>query len=129
MPDWPEDEFVFVSAIEHYSYCPRQCALIHVEHVFDENLYTLRGHDAHERVHEGPPDDEDGKRVERGLPIWSARLGLDDVGFERLRKKTVAIIDPEKDSLRIYRLGARREECVESLGLDKYFDFDEPMVV
>ena len=32
-----------VSALEHWSYCPRQCALIHVEQTFDENLYTSVG--------------------------------------------------------------------------------------
>ena len=41
-----------LSALEHYSYCPRQCALIHVEQVWDENLYTMRGRDVHERVDE-----------------------------------------------------------------------------
>ena len=76
------------------------------------------------------------RRMAKALKNFGQRVqdsvfecSVDDVGFERLRKKTVAIIDPEKDSLRIYRLGARREECVESFGLDKYFDFDEPMVV
>ena len=39
-----------ISALEHWSYCPRQCALIHVERVWDENLYTLRGRRAHEKV-------------------------------------------------------------------------------
>ena len=43
---------VMVSALEHYSYCPRQCALIHLEHVWDENVYTMRGRDTHERVDE-----------------------------------------------------------------------------
>ena len=65
-----------VSALEHYSYCPRQCALIHVEHVFDENLYTLRGRRVHERVHEPDSALEDGTRVERELPTFSDRLGL-----------------------------------------------------
>jgi CRISPR-associated exonuclease Cas4 len=76
MPDYSESEIVLVSAIEHYSYCPRQCALIHVEKVFDENIITLRGRHAHERVDEEPSGDEDGVRVERGLPIWSDELGL-----------------------------------------------------
>lgn len=65
-----------VSALEHYSYCPRQCALIHVEQVFDENLYTLRGRRVHERADEPDSALEDGVRVERGLPLFSERLGL-----------------------------------------------------
>ena len=40
---WPEEDPVMISAIEHWSYCHRQCALIHVEQVYDENVFTLRG--------------------------------------------------------------------------------------
>ncbi|MDP2953203.1 MAG: Dna2/Cas4 domain-containing protein, partial [Chloroflexota bacterium] len=74
--EFQEEELVPVSALEHYSYCPRQCALIHREQTFDENLYTLRGEAAHERVDEGPTITEEGLRIERALPLWSARLGL-----------------------------------------------------
>ncbi|MHB8843726.1 MAG: CRISPR-associated protein Cas4 [Nitrospirota bacterium] len=65
-----------VSALEHYSYCPRQCALIHIEHVWDENVYTMRGRDTHERVDETSSRAEASVRVERALPIWSRRLNL-----------------------------------------------------
>ena len=73
---WGDEELVMISMIEHYSYCPRQCALIHLEDTFDENIYTIRGHLVHERVDE--PDSEiiDGVRIERALPIWSEMLGL-----------------------------------------------------
>ena len=65
-----------ISAIEHYSYCPRQCALIHVEQTFDENQFTIRGRIAHERVDEGGERATRGVRVVRALPLWSDRLGL-----------------------------------------------------
>jgi len=71
-----EIEPVMISALEHYSYCPRQCALIHIEQTFDENIYTLKGHMAHERVDQAIIRNEDDMRVERGLPLWSRRLGL-----------------------------------------------------
>ena len=76
LPDWAEDDLVMISALEHYSYCPRQCALIHVEQTFDENLYTLRGRAVHERVDEPVAEFREGVRVERALPLWSKRLGL-----------------------------------------------------
>ncbi len=62
-----------VSAVEHYSYCPRQCGLIHLESVFDENLYTLKGTRAHERADEPTRRNEGSINVLRGLPIWSDR--------------------------------------------------------
>jgi len=71
-----DDDLVMISALEHYSYCPRQCALIHVEQTFDENLYTLRGRAVHERVDEPVAEFQGGVRVERALPLWSKRLGL-----------------------------------------------------
>lgn len=67
---------MMISALQHHSYCPRQCALIHIEKVFDENLYTLRGRRVHERAHDPESALEEGVRVERGLSLFSERLGL-----------------------------------------------------
>lgn len=68
---------IMVSALEHFSYCPRQYALIHREQVFDENVYTLRGSADHRTVDEGPLSGVvDGLRVERSVPLWSDDLGL-----------------------------------------------------
>lgn len=73
---WSEDDLVMISAIEHYSYCARQCALIHVEQVYDENVFTLRGSMAHERADSATSEMVGTTRVERALPIWSERLGI-----------------------------------------------------
>ncbi|MBI4001742.1 MAG: CRISPR-associated protein Cas4 [Nitrospira defluvii] len=70
------DDPIMISALEHWSYCPRQCALIHVEQTFDENLYTLRGQAVHKRVDEPESEIVDGVRVERAVPLWSKQLGL-----------------------------------------------------
>ncbi len=72
-----DDELLVpISALEHYSYCPRQCALIHVEQSYSENLYTLRGNRAHARVHTEGGDARRGATVRRGLSLWSRRLRL-----------------------------------------------------
>lgn len=65
-----------LSALQHWAYCPRQCALIHVEQAFEENLYTLRGQAVHARVDQPGMEVRLGMRVERALPIWHTRLGL-----------------------------------------------------
>lgn len=65
-----------LSALQHYSYCPRQCALIHVEQVFDENLFTLKGRWAHTRVDEKNIRSESGHQIITALPVWSDRFGL-----------------------------------------------------
>ncbi|MBI5135700.1 MAG: CRISPR-associated protein Cas4 [Nitrospirae bacterium] len=74
--EWDEASLVPISALQHFAYCPRQCALIHVEQVFDENLYTLRGRAVHRLVDEPESRLERGVRVERALPLFSPRLGL-----------------------------------------------------
>lgn len=71
-----EQAEVLLSAIEHYSYCPRQCALIHVEQTYDENVYTIRGQLAHQRVDSGDGAANRGVMTTRALPLWSERLGL-----------------------------------------------------
>jgi CRISPR-associated exonuclease Cas4 len=81
MDDTPKEdtedlEPVLISALEHYSYCPRQCALIHIEQTFEENIYTVQGHMLHERVDESAEEIRQDMRIERGLPLWSKRLGL-----------------------------------------------------
>ena len=67
---------VMISALQHYSYCPRQCALIHQEQTFSENVYTLRGQRVHKRVDEPGTRIEDGIQVERALPLQHKALGL-----------------------------------------------------
>jgi CRISPR-associated exonuclease Cas4 len=76
LPSWADADLVMVSALQHYSYCPRQCGLIHIDQAWDENLYTLRGKRVHQLVDEPGGETAAGVRVERGLPLWSGRLGL-----------------------------------------------------
>jgi CRISPR-associated exonuclease Cas4 len=66
-----------ISALEHYAYCPRQAALIHVEGYFQSNVDTVRGDLAHAAVNEpGTGRDRRRERVWRSLPVWSQTLGL-----------------------------------------------------
>ena len=65
-----------LSALQHWCYCPRQCALIHIEQVFEDNLFTQRGQALHQRVDDPGFEIRDGLRVERALPLFSDALGL-----------------------------------------------------
>ena len=75
-----------LSALQHWAYCPRQCALIHIEQAFDDNVHTLRGQAVHRQVDAPGVEVRRGLRVERALPVWSDALGLigkaDIVEFE-----------------------------------------------
>lgn len=71
-----EVEQISLSALQHWHYCPRQCGLIHLEQVFDENIHTLRGQAVHAKVDQPGVETAKGVRVERALPLWHDALGL-----------------------------------------------------
>ena len=73
---YPESELLPLSALQHLAFCARQCALIHVEGLWGENLLTAQGRVLHERVDLGGGEVRRGVRVEFGLALRSLRLGL-----------------------------------------------------
>jgi CRISPR-associated exonuclease Cas4 len=66
-----EDKLLAVSAIQHYAYCPRQFALIHIEQVWEENRFTAEGRVLHERVDSGVAEQRHNVRYERGVLLLS----------------------------------------------------------
>ncbi len=68
-----------LSALQHWLFCPRQSALIHVERLWDENRLTAEGRVLHERVDAGHPDSRDGARVLRSVQVASEEHGLHGV--------------------------------------------------
>ncbi|HEY9166457.1 MAG TPA: CRISPR-associated protein Cas4 [Candidatus Kryptonia bacterium] len=84
---YTEDDFFQISALQHYVYCPRQCALIHVEDVWQENVFTVRGDILHEKVDTDTYESRGTLKTVRGLKIHSFRLGIsgrcDVVEFRR----------------------------------------------
>jgi CRISPR-associated exonuclease Cas4 len=82
-----EDELIAISALSHYSYCPRRCALIHIEQVWAENRFTAEGRILHERVHDESRESRGDVRIDYGVSLRSLRLGLigkaDVVEFHR----------------------------------------------
>ncbi len=65
-----------LSAVQHFIYCPRQCALIHVEQQWVENRYTAEGRAQHDRVDRPEHETRDGIRTEYAVLLRSLRLGL-----------------------------------------------------
>lgn len=85
-----DDELLLLSGIQHYAFCPRQWALIHLEQQWQENVKTIEGKHLHERA-----DDPFSKVSGSELIVWRAvnlvsyRLGLsgraDVVEFKRAK--------------------------------------------
>lgn len=90
-----EDEFIQLSALQHYLFCPRQCALAYMELTWSENLFTAEGRLMHEKVHNGKFEKRGGVIQTRGLWISSARLGLsgqtDLIEFHRTNEQNEGV--------------------------------------
>ena len=76
MAEERDDELVPISALQHHLFCPRQCALIHVERLWAENAATAEGRVAHATVHAPKGERRRGVRTLTGLPLRSTALGL-----------------------------------------------------
>ncbi|ABR74648.1 CRISPR-associated protein Cas4 [Actinobacillus succinogenes] len=68
-----------LSALQHYAFCPRQCALIHNEQAWAENFLTAQGRVLHERVDGGEPETRKGVRFERSMHLSAQRLGISGI--------------------------------------------------
>lgn len=70
------DATLAISALQHYAYCPRQFALIHLEQVWSDNHFTAQGNVLHERVDSQEAESRGNKRSERSVEVLSEQLGL-----------------------------------------------------
>jgi CRISPR-associated exonuclease Cas4 len=88
---YPEDDLLPISALQHLAFCERQCALIHIEQAWEENLFTAEGRLMHEKVHEEGFESRGDTRIARGVRLCSRELGLigvaDVVEFHRVSKE------------------------------------------
>lgn len=74
---YPEDEYLQLSGLQHFIFCRRQWALIHIEQQWAENYRTIDGELMHEKAHDGTSSESRGDRhIVRGLRITSASLGV-----------------------------------------------------
>lgn len=76
---YTDDDVVAISALQHYLYCPRQCALIHVEQQWAENRYTAEGRVLHGRADVPGSERRHGVRTVRAMPLSCAALGISGV--------------------------------------------------
>ena len=114
-----------ISAIEHFVYCPRQCALIHCDGVWSDNAHTVRGARAHRRVDSGEHRQERGKQVLRAIPLWSEELGLSG---------RADAVEVEGDAVHPveYKAGVRHgaaadlQLCAQALCLEEMLDVEIP---
>ncbi len=75
--EYTEEDYLMISGIQHFKFCRRQWALIHIEQQWDENVHTVVGELMHKKVHD-PYITEKRKDVliTRALPVSSRIMGV-----------------------------------------------------
>ncbi|MEQ1649901.1 MAG: CRISPR-associated protein Cas4 [Hyphomicrobiaceae bacterium] len=73
------DVMIPLSALQHYLFCPRQCAFIHIEQAWAENRFTAEGRVLHEATNNIGAEKRRGVRVVTSMPLVSKRLGVSGI--------------------------------------------------
>lgn len=71
-----EDDFLPLSGIQHFAFCRRQWALIHIEQAWQENVLTIEGTILHEKAHEAGKETRKDIVISRSLQVFSHTLGV-----------------------------------------------------
>lgn len=130
--DESEREPVLISALNQYVFCPRRCALMHVEGIWRDNEYTLVGTLLHDRADTPGYETLAGVTVRRALPLVSEKYGLagkaDIVEFRRDESGQEVPAPVE------YKKGKRRrfdnddvQLCAQALCLEEMFACEVPV--
>jgi CRISPR-associated exonuclease Cas4 len=103
---YSDDDLLSLSGLQHFAFCERQWALIHVEQAWEDSADTLRGSWFHERVDTVGYSCADGVRSERAVSLVSHELGLYGIAD--------IVESLENDSLQLwpveYKVGAPKLE-------------------
>lgn len=88
MPEYLEDDWLALSGLQHFAFCRRQWALIHIEQQWQDNYLTTAGSLEHDRAHDYSESEARGDLlIMRDLRVFSRRLGItgacDVVEFRR----------------------------------------------
>lgn len=98
---YPEEDFLQLSGLQHFAFCRRQWALIHIENQWAENFRTVDGALMHEKAHDREFEESRGDLlVKRGVSIYSAALGISgQCDVLEYHRSTDGICLPGRDGL------------------------------
>lgn len=100
MKEYNQEDYLMLSGIQHFAFCKRQWALIHIEHLWEENYHTIIGNIFHEKVHDANiVEKRKNIIISRAMPINSRILGINgecDVVEFHLDKNGVKIHGRER---------------------------------
>ena len=123
---YAEDDMLMLSGIQHYAFCPRQWALIHIEQQWSENLLTMEGQIMHQHVDDPFYRQKMGDHIcLRAVSLASKELGLYDVSdIVELHSS-----DDDVDSIRIYYLNKNENQRVVTIGRNDAVDVEGMLII
>lgn len=129
-----------LSGLNHFMFCRRRWALVHIEQLWNENEYTLDGHYMHERVHDASFTESRGSvLLSRGMPIRSTLLNITGVcDMVELHKDPLGVsIQGREGTWRLYPIEYKRGKpnergedemqlCAQAMCLEEMFVTEIP---
>ena len=111
-----------LSALQHYLYCPRQCALIHNEQVWAENRFTAEGQQLHKKANEGPDEHRTSGSILRQLHVSSQKYNLTGICdiVEKDRDGTLTPVEYKRGKPKSHRAD-EVQVCAQALCLEEMF--------
>lgn len=123
-----EEDLIPLSALQHLLFCERQCALIYIEQLWTENLFTAEGKIMHERVDAGDRESRRDIRIEYGMPLRSLRLGVvgkvDVVEFHRKGNKWLPFLVEHKRGKPKQDNSDKVQLCAQAICLEEMLEVD-----
>ena len=127
---YQEDDLLPLSALQHLAFCPRQCALIHVEQLWMENRQTAEGRVLHDRVHRGGGERRGVVRIDYAVRLRSFHLGLtgiaDVVEFYRNGEEVLPYPVEHKRGMPKPGNCDRVQLCAQATALEEMLDLSIP---
>lgn len=116
-----------LSALQHWLYCPRQCALIHNEQVWAENRFTAEGQLLHKKANEGPDEHRAAGSILRHLHVSSEKLGLSGICdiVEKSRDGRYTPVEYKRGKPKSHRAD-EVQVCAQALCLEEMFQTQIP---
>ncbi|MDL2269372.1 CRISPR-associated protein Cas4 [Desulfosarcina sp. OttesenSCG-928-A07] len=127
---YTEDELISLSALNHFLYCERRCALIHLDQTWTENIFTAEGRLLHEKADSGKVEVRGDIKTATGLLLRSLKYGLtgkaDMVEFHRRDKVWVPYPVEYKRGRPKKNDSDRVQLCAQALCLEEMLGMEVP---
>jgi CRISPR-associated exonuclease Cas4 len=122
-----EEQAIPLSALQHWLYCPRQCALIHNEQVWAENRFTAEGQLLHKKANAGPDEHRADGSILRHLNVSSEKHGITGICdiVEKSREGRYTPVEYKRGKPKSHRAD-EVQVCAQALCLEEMFSVEIP---